>query len=265
MAREHALPAAAQSLTIEHWRECLLGCAGVTKVDRLVHPDGTSRKSEVAEKTVAAGGGHLTPYELYVYVGGHDKAQRFTAGLSRHGGYLHTYYRTPSQRLGEKAAADVFREGCLRLEAMLADPGTPAKKSGTPAKPAPAVRCLAAHHGEGPEYLSFTEGDMILPRKHPPNVRGAGWAYGLLLKDDDAKLGWFPPTYAELPLRFLTDFDGRPYGLDCLCCSQGDVVVPKKPPYAAADGWAYGALPGGAEGWYSSSCVDVPAEPLVLE
>ena len=178
---EREMPESARALTIEDWRACLLGCRDVVAVERVVHADGTSRKS--------AGGDHLSPYELYAYMGGMTKRQRITTGFTKHRGFLHTYCRTPPQHLAS-AMAEVFAEACRRFEKMAFARATP-----LPPKPPSVLVCLATFHMDGDEYLAFEPGDAILPRPKP-DCDSAGWAYGILMSNGTA--GWYPPSFATL-------------------------------------------------------------------
>ena len=59
-----------------------------TTTRRVVRADGTTRKSEVAPDVVARGGGHLCPWEIYVFLGAEVKRCRMTTGFTKNGGFL---------------------------------------------------------------------------------------------------------------------------------------------------------------------------------
>ena len=100
----------------------MLASEGVVTVQPVVNADGTSRKSGVPEAALARGGGHLCPYELYVYIGETANACRVTMGFTKNRKFLHTYYRTPPERVGESKARGVFEEACERFGAMVGVP-----------------------------------------------------------------------------------------------------------------------------------------------
>ena len=198
MAREHAVKAEAARLTIEDWRTCLAQCDSVVAVEPLVHADGAPKKSPVPESAVAAGGGHLSPYELCVYVGSRTKAQRVTMGFTKNRGFLHTYFRTPPQRLGEKQAADVFREACKRFDAMAEAPqprGLPPAPSRPPPSPSPASKSLYAWDGPSADYLTLQVGDSIAAVFPPAGIAACGWAFGRNLRS--GTVGWYPPDFVS--------------------------------------------------------------------
>ena len=86
-------------VTIHDWGRALSLCK-VDGVFPVVDNDFVSLKSHVPQNVVEKGGGHLSPHELYCFVGGH----KFTTGLTRHRG-LHVYYRTPVDKIGKQARA----------------------------------------------------------------------------------------------------------------------------------------------------------------
>ncbi len=64
-----SLPKTAIALDIEDWQRTLSTVGGVVATRPVTHADGTTRKSTVPAAAVAAGGGHLCPHELYVFIG----------------------------------------------------------------------------------------------------------------------------------------------------------------------------------------------------
>ena len=71
MAVEWLLPRALvrSGIDIHLWQRALASTPGVLCVRPVVDDAGASRKSKVAAEVVARGGGHLSPIELYVFVG----------------------------------------------------------------------------------------------------------------------------------------------------------------------------------------------------
>ena len=144
---------------------------------------------------MAAGGGHLCPWEVYVFVNGIYKKDRVTSGLNNNRGCVHTYFRQPGAPAAS-ATRRVFEEACANFIAMIPLPATVAVAASSPprsmALPPPLTAILAfdgAEYGEG--YLSFAMGEKLLPREPP--VPAEGWAYGSLA---GGAVGWFPPSYA---------------------------------------------------------------------
>ena len=191
----------AMRLTIDDWRKCLLACGDVEAVDPVVQPDGTSRKSWVPESAVARGGGHLCPHELYVYIGGRFKANRVTMGFTKHGNFLHTYYRTPSQRIGETRAHEVFAAACKLFDTLAAAPEEPREADipPMPRRPPPSApqtkRCLMAWKDASPEYLELNVGDAIEDVPAPIGVDDCGWAFARNLTTEAE--GWYPPDFVR--------------------------------------------------------------------
>ena len=136
-----------------------------------------------------------SPTLRYVFVGGHTKSHRFTTGFSAHGGHMHTYYRTPPQRLAEGQVASVFKEACERFQELLDER--------LASQLTPVAKCLADFDGTqyGLGYLSFSRDNVVIP-KTPP-CEPDGWAYGTLRTTGTE--GWYPPTYVGVPSEPLVE------------------------------------------------------------
>ena len=117
----------AELVTIHDWEQCLLSTAPVTSMQRLVKEDGTSRKSEVDAEVLDRGDGHLSAWELYVFVSGGSsaKAHRMTTGLTVHtkGGKrkeLHVYLRELPKNLvvSSAEASRMLNSAADKLQAL---------------------------------------------------------------------------------------------------------------------------------------------------
>ena len=183
----------------------------MTRVDPVLAADGTSLKSPVPASAVAAGFGHLCPYELWVFIEGTCKKDRVAAGFTKHRGFLHVYFRAPGSR-ASRYSAKVFAEACRRFDAMavaaaqppvMAAAAQPPVMAAAAQLPAGAVRCIKAFAGDewGDDYLRLSPGDVVLPL--PPPEDDYGWAYGRLEGADNPRRsgsslgarGWYPATF----------------------------------------------------------------------
>lgn len=120
LRRDLRLQHLAHRVSIEQWQRSLMLQPDVVSVQPLVI-DGVSRKSVVAAEVAARGGGHLCPYEVYVFIDEECKRCRATSGLTVHGDVLHVYFRELPAKLSATKAAKVFHGAADVLERMMAE------------------------------------------------------------------------------------------------------------------------------------------------
>ena len=169
---------------IEDWQRALELVPQVKSVQRVLHQDGSSRKSPVEESIVAAGGGHLCPWELYVYINGSFKKDRVASGFTRNRKFLHTYFREPGCRVSQSDAQDVFDKACDIMIAAMEQAGKGDRL---------VSRAPFDGMDYGPEYLSFEKGEHITPIENLES--GSGWSFGCLLTTQQT--GWYPTEFAQ--------------------------------------------------------------------
>ena len=203
------------AVSIGAWQRCLEAQRDVVHVQPLLNADGSSRKSIVDPKVIQNGGGHLCPHELEVYIGKTTKKARVTAGLTRHGGLLHVYFREYSGKLDIKNVKEIFFGAAVMLEtqAIKLPPTIPPPPTRPVPRPPPAAHklittqplppplttydltVLGTFDGDnyGLAYLSLQYGQKL--RHLPPPEDGEGWWYGEV--EGSRRCGWFPPTYVS--------------------------------------------------------------------
>ena len=169
---------------IEDWQRALELVPQVASVQKVVHKDGSSRKSHVEESVVAAGGGHFCPWELYVYINGSFKKDRVASGFTRNRKFLHTYFREPGARVSQSTAQDVFDKACANLMLAMEQAG-----NGT------RLVSRAAFDGTeyGQIYLTLQKGEQIIPIEHAEE--GGGWSFGRSVETQ--QIGWYPTEFAH--------------------------------------------------------------------
>jgi hypothetical protein len=218
------------SVSIDAWQICLEVQPGVVDVQPLLHIDGSSRKSVVDPHVIKNGGGHLCPYELQVFIGERTKKARVTAGLTRHGGALHVYFRELSEKLDAKMVKKIFYGAASMLEEgrMQSIPPPPTRPvpiaAPTPIKPIeippPPTRPCPLPHAT----------DKMIATQPPPPL----------------------PTYDFI---VLGTFDSAPYGHEYMTLIRGEKLR-LLPTYEDCQGWWYGEVEvTGCRGWFPPSHV----------
>lgn len=170
-AMELPIPSTVHGLHIDDLEFAASKIKGVVGVGPLVDATGQSRKSV---------GNHYSPHELEVFFEGGGRRARVVIGLTDFRGYLHIYMRTP--RTAIAATARLFFPACHEVLMSYAALRTVAR---------------ADFNGPewGPEYLSFTKGQIVRPLQPPPGVAAEGWTYGWVKAGES---GWYPPDYVRL-------------------------------------------------------------------
>ena len=173
-------------LGIDEWQRALELVPEVTSVQRVVKRDGSSRKSQVEDAVVAAGGGHLCPWELYVFINGSYKKDRVASGFTKNRGFLHTYFREPGARVSASTAQAVFDEACANFTRVLEHAESAQLNF---------LMARAAFDGTeyGPDYLCLQKGDRVAPSPHAEE--GNGWSFGRSLETQEE--GWYPTKFAH--------------------------------------------------------------------
>jgi hypothetical protein len=200
MACEWPLPPElfSERVDIDMWRSALEATPGVMFLRPVVDAAGVSRKSKVAEAVVARGGGHMCPFEMYVFLG-ESKKLRLTTGLTRNRDFVHTYFRDAPQRVSREKARGIFNAACLIFRNMAANEAIRRSLSAPSSPPATAHLTTVLFDFEGNkwggEYLSMGVGDLLSACEPPDAVDPQGWAYGRVLATGRA--GWYPPTFAQ--------------------------------------------------------------------
>ena len=171
---------------IDEWQRALELVPEVTSVQRVVKRDGSSRKSHVEDAVVAAGGGHLCPWELYVFINGNYKKDRVASGFTKNRGFLHTYFREPGARVSASTAQAVFDEACANFTRVLEHAESAQLNF---------LMARAAFDGTeyGPDYLCLQKGNRVAPCPHAEE--GNGWSFGRSLETQEE--GWYPTKFAH--------------------------------------------------------------------
>ena len=169
---------------IEDWQRALELVPQVKSVQRVLHQDGSSRKSPVEESIVAAGGGHLCPWELYVYINGTFKKDRVASGFTRNRKFPHTYFREPGSRVSQSTAQDVSDKARDIMIAAMEQAGKGNRL---------VSRAPSDGTDYGQEYLSIERGERITPIEHLESA--SGWSFACLLTTQQT--GWHPADFAQ--------------------------------------------------------------------
>jgi len=98
-------------------------------------------------------------------------------------------------------------------------------------------------------YLSLQVGDEILLLSPPED--GQGWSYGKSKRTN--RIGWFPPAFVIPRInarRVFSNWEPTPdLGKGYIPLRKGDLIL-QLPPPEKDQGWAYGKLNTGKEGWF---------------